>query len=67
VLDLGCENGVLTCFYAILWPDEKVFGVKRSQAAVSAARELAKRLGLANVSFEQKGARSCTQTVWVTH
>ena len=57
VLDLGCENGVLTCCYAILWPDAKVVGVERSQAAVSGARELAKRLGLGNVSVEQADAR----------
>jgi SAM-dependent methyltransferase len=57
VLDLGCENGVLTCFYASPWPDAKVVGVERSQAAVSAAGELAKRLGLANVSFERADAR----------
>jgi SAM-dependent methyltransferase len=57
VLDIGCENGVLTCFYAILWPNANVVGVERSQAAVSAARELAKRLGLGNVSFEQADAR----------
>ena len=57
VLDIGCENGVLTCFYAILWSNANVVGVERSQAAVSAARELAKRLGLGNVSFEQTDAR----------
>jgi SAM-dependent methyltransferase len=57
VLDLGCENGVLTCLYAILWPDAKVIGVERSPAAVAAARELAKRLSLGNVSFEQSDAR----------
>jgi SAM-dependent methyltransferase len=57
VLDLGCENGVLTCFYANLWPDAKIVGVDQSSAAVVAARELAKRLGLGNVSFEQSDAR----------
>jgi hypothetical protein len=48
---------VLTCFYAYLWPDAKVVGVERSSAAVMAARELAKRLGLSNVSFEQSDAQ----------
>lgn len=48
VLDLGCENGVLTCLYATLWPDAKVVGLDRSAAAVAAARELANRLGLRN-------------------
>jgi tRNA G46 methylase TrmB len=58
VLDIGCENGVLTCFYASLWPTAKVVGIERSAAAVAAARELAKQLGLENVSFEQSDARS---------
>jgi SAM-dependent methyltransferase len=57
VLDLGCENGVLTCLYATLWPDAKVIGLDRSAAAVVAARELANRLGLQNVFFEQSDAR----------
>jgi SAM-dependent methyltransferase len=57
VLDVGCENGVLTCLYAMLWPKAKVIGVERSAAAVAAARELAKRLSLGNVSFEQSDAR----------
>jgi protein-L-isoaspartate O-methyltransferase len=57
VLDLGSENGVLTCLCATLWPDAKVTGVQRSAAAVAAARELAKRLGLGNVCFERSDAR----------
>jgi trans-aconitate methyltransferase len=56
-LDLGCENGVLTCFYANLWPDAKIVGVDQSSAAVVAAREWAKRLELDHVSFEQSDAR----------
>src|SRR5262249_7147906 len=58
VLDLGCDNGVLTCFYGSLWPEAQVVGVERGAASVTAARELAGRLGLGNVSFEQADARS---------
>lgn len=57
ILDLGCENGVLTCLYATLWPGAKVIGVDRSATAVAAARELAKQLDLRNVRFEQSDAR----------
>lgn len=57
VLDLGCENGVLTCLYATLWPEATIVGVERSAAAIEAARELGKRLGLRNVSFEHSDAR----------
>jgi SAM-dependent methyltransferase len=53
LLDIGCENGVLTCFYATLWPDAKVVGIDQSPAAIAAAHQLAKRLNLGNVSFER--------------
>jgi SAM-dependent methyltransferase len=57
VLDLGCENGVLSCFYAMLWPNAEIIGVDQSASAIAAARELANRLNLRNVCFEQRGAR----------
>lgn len=53
VLDLGCESGVLTCLLASMWPASKVVGVDRSEAAIVAARELAVRLKLENVTFER--------------
>jgi SAM-dependent methyltransferase len=57
VLDIGCENGVLTCFYGSLWPDAKVVGIERCSAAIASARKLAANLGLANVAFEHADAR----------
>jgi SAM-dependent methyltransferase len=53
VLDLGCESGVLTCLLASMWPTSKVVGVDRSEVAIIAARELAARLKLENVTFER--------------
>jgi SAM-dependent methyltransferase len=53
VLDLGCENGVLTCLLASMWPASTVVGVDCSEAAIGAARELAARLKLENVTFEK--------------
>jgi SAM-dependent methyltransferase len=53
VLDLGCENGILTCLLASIWPGSKVVVIDRSEAAVVAARELAARLRLENVTFEK--------------
>jgi SAM-dependent methyltransferase len=53
VLDLGCDNGVLTCFYAIRFPKAKVVGIDRCLGAISCARELVNRLELDNVEFEQ--------------
>src|SRR5262245_24472349 len=40
LLDIGCENGLLTCFYATLWPTAEVVGIDRSSAAIRAAVEL---------------------------
>ncbi|MFM8552787.1 MAG: methyltransferase domain-containing protein [Nitrospiraceae bacterium] len=52
VLDFGCGVGVLTTFYAKLFPDLMVVGLDRSVASVAAAQERARALGLANVRFE---------------
>jgi len=51
ILDVGCESGVLTCFYAQTYPNAKVIGIDRSARAVQCATELASRLKLTNVSF----------------
>jgi SAM-dependent methyltransferase len=53
VLDLGCENGVVSCLLATLWPKSQIVGLDRSGPGISAARELATRLGRTNVTFEQ--------------
>lgn len=55
ILDMGCGNGILTCFLARIHPDASVTGLDLSQAAVSAARELVGRLQADNVRF------SCSQ------
>lgn len=52
VLDLGCGNGFLTCFYARLFPDSAVLGLDNSARAIDCATELARKLGLSNVRFE---------------
>ena len=51
ILDIGCGNGILTCFLARVHPDASVTGLDLSQMAVSAAEELAGRLRTDNVRF----------------
>lgn len=51
LLDIGCENGLLTCYLAKQFPDLTVTGMDRNAAAVFCAKELAARLSLSNVSF----------------
>lgn len=51
LLDIGCENGLLTCYLAKQFPELSVTGMDRNAAAVSCAKELASRLSLSNVDF----------------
>lgn len=51
ILDMGCGNGILTCFLARVHPDSFVTGLDLSQNAVAAAEELAGRLQTVNVRF----------------
>ena len=51
ILDVGCENGLLTCLWALRWPNAQVIGLDPSGPALDRARELASRLKLKNVRF----------------
>jgi SAM-dependent methyltransferase len=51
ILDLGCDNGLATCFYAILFPDSEVIGIDIKENGIRCAQSLAKKLNLTNVSF----------------
>lgn len=53
VLDFGCGIGLLTTFYAWLYPDITFVGVDRSAASVAVARDRAVELGLRNLRLEQ--------------
>lgn len=46
ILDVGCENGLLACFYATLWPEARVVGWDVVPSALDRATELAERLGV---------------------
>lgn len=51
IFDIGCGNGILTCFLALQHPDSVVTGLEISSSAVSVAKELAERLTVENVHF----------------
>lgn len=51
ILDPGCENGLLTCFYGLLWPTAEVIGVDLSAEAISCAQALRERERVDNVAF----------------
>jgi len=52
VLDMGCDNGAVTCFLAWQFPEARFLGVDKEPAAVAAAQSLAEHLGLSNVRFQ---------------
>jgi SAM-dependent methyltransferase len=51
ILDLGCDNGIATCFYGLLFPESDVVGIDIQENAVKCANELAAKLKLSNVTF----------------
>lgn len=60
VLDFGCGVGILTTFYARLFPNRRFVGIDRSSASLEAATQKTKELGLSNVSFHCLGIDSGT-------
>lgn len=52
LLDVGCDNGILTCFYARLYPEAEVVGIDKCEQGIACACQLASMLDLANVRFE---------------
>ena len=51
ILDIGCEQGLLTCLIAELWPDARVTGLDRSPEAIACAGQLAEELGTKNLNL----------------
>ncbi|MFP5109298.1 methyltransferase domain-containing protein [Neobacillus sp. C211] len=51
ILEIGCDNGLLACWYATRFPDAEIIGIDQSGNGIRCAKELAKQLGLTNVSF----------------
>lgn len=51
ILDLGSDNGIVTCFLAQLYPEAEVVGIDPCQTSVTCAQALAQKLNLDHVSF----------------
>lgn len=54
VCEVGCGNGILTCFLAQRYPDFAVTGLDLSANAVSAAKEFKEQLAIHNAAFYQQ-------------
>lgn len=57
ILDLGCDNGIVTCFLATIYPNAKIVGIDKGKKGINCAKEIAEKLGLTNVSFEVLDAK----------
>ncbi|ETJ33131.1 hypothetical protein Q604_UNBC12421G0001, partial [human gut metagenome] len=57
VLDLGCDNGITTCFVANLYPNSEIIGVDKCKKGIKCAEEIAQKLGVKNVKFEAVDAK----------
>ncbi len=51
VLEVGCDNGILLCLLASLYPDAQFVGIDSCEEAVVVARQRAANLELTNVEF----------------
>jgi SAM-dependent methyltransferase len=51
IIDIGCDNGIATCFYASQFPDAEVIGIDRCEEGIGCAKHLAHILGIKNVMF----------------
>ena len=62
VLDIGCENGLMTCYLAMKHPESQFLGIDRSKEAIARANEIKDRLNIANIRFEVQDAREINDT-----
>jgi SAM-dependent methyltransferase len=56
ILDLGCGDGLVTCFYAVLFPTAEVVAVDQCGVCLITTQTLASRLGLRNLRILQVDA-----------
>ncbi|MCU9612795.1 class I SAM-dependent methyltransferase [Caldibacillus lycopersici] len=51
ILEIGCDNGITTCFLALLFPEAAIIGIDQSKNGILCAQQLANLLGLTNITF----------------
>ena len=54
ILDVGCDAGYLTTWYAHLDPQGTVLGIDSSKQAITLARRFADKFGITNVDFRNQ-------------
>lgn len=53
ILEVGSDNGIVSCFLALLFPEAQVTGVEKSCNGILCAKTLANQLNLHNINFVQ--------------
>jgi hypothetical protein len=53
IIDIGCDNGVVTCYLALKYPNSEIIGIDPNKYAIECANQLADKLGLKNITFIQ--------------
>jgi len=56
ILDLACGDGLVTCFYAVLFPDAEVVALDGCKLCLTTTRSIASRLGLKNLRIVEGDA-----------
>ncbi|MCA9801799.1 MAG: class I SAM-dependent methyltransferase [Cyanobacteria bacterium HKST-UBA02] len=56
IVDIGCGNGVLSCYLASRYPGAQIIGLDISSEAVSCSIKLAEKLGIENARFLESSA-----------
>ena len=63
IVDIGCGNGIISCFLAKTFPESKIIGQDLNANAIACARELATKLELSNTEFIEGDANSLSLPV----
>lgn len=57
ILDLGCDNGITTCFIALAYPNSQIVAVDKCKKGIKCAQEISKKLEIKNIRFETVDAK----------
>lgn len=52
ILEVGCDNGVISCFLAKLCPDSQIVAIDKYEESITIAKKLAKNLQIENIEFK---------------
>jgi len=59
IIDLGCMNGIITCYIALLCPNSKVIGIDLNESSIINAKKLADKLNINNIEFKVCNVFDC--------